>query len=219
MESLAHSLHPVLVPHRLGLLSRVVRVVLTAVVGVLCYQLSPRNFERISRLMMGWDGFRLAVLQLTGFNIFHARTGENQRETHKVHPARTWVLLLTVTLVCTAISLLAVVLLLRGSAPDEPRRTVGARAGVDGGRDRYLAAAAHAVCPALRTHVFQPGRGSGGRPRAGRVVVWRGRTHFVLGFCLLPVRGWNDDSNRRCDRDLTANAPAGAVSRTTGLCL
>lgn len=44
MESLAHSLHPVLVPHRLGLLSRVVRVVLTAVVGVLCYQLSPRNF-------------------------------------------------------------------------------------------------------------------------------------------------------------------------------
>ena len=108
MESLAHSLHPVLVPHRLGLLSRVVRVVLTAVVGVLCYQLSPRNFERISRLMMGWDGFRLAVLQLTGFNIFHARTGENQREAHKVHPARTWVLLLTVTLVCTAISLLAV---------------------------------------------------------------------------------------------------------------
>ena len=216
MESLAHSLHPVLVPHRLGLLSR---VVLTGVVGVLCYQLSPRNFKRISRPMMGWDGFRLAVLQLTGFTIFHARAGENQREAHKVHPARTWVLLLTVTLVCTAISLLAVVLLLRGSASDEPRRRVGARASVDGGRDRYLVAAAHAVCPVLRTYVFQPGRGSGGRPRAGRVVVWRGRTLFVLGSCLLPVRGWNDDSNRRCDRNLTANAPAGAVSRTAGLCL
>ena len=88
MESLAHSLHPVLVPHRLGLLSRVVRVVLTVVVGVLCYQLSPRNFERISRLMMGWDGFRLAVLQLTGFNIFHARTGEtNARPTKCTPPA------------------------------------------------------------------------------------------------------------------------------------
>lgn len=219
MVSPAHSLHSVPSLLRLGLVSRVVQMVLAVVVGVLCYQLSPRDFERISRLMISWDGFRLAVLQLTGFTIFHDRTGDIRREVHKVHPARTWVLLLTVTLVCTATSLLAVVLLLRGSALDEPRRTVEARAGVGGGRDRYLTAAAHAVCPALRTHVFQPGRGGGGRPRAGRVAVWRGRTHFVLGFCLLPVRGWNDDSNRRCDCDLTANAPAGAVSRAAGLCL
>lgn len=114
MASPAHSLHPVPGLLRLGLLARVVRVVLAVVIGVLCYQFSPHDFERISRLMMGWDGFLLAVLQLTWLTIFRARTDDIQRASHKMHPERTWVMLLTVTFVGTATSLLAVVLLLRG---------------------------------------------------------------------------------------------------------
>ena len=38
---------------RLGMISRVLRMVL--VVGVLCYQHSPTDFEHISRLMMRWE--------------------------------------------------------------------------------------------------------------------------------------------------------------------
>ena len=42
---------------RLGMVSRVLRMVLVLVVviGVLCYQHSPTDFEPISRLMMRWD--------------------------------------------------------------------------------------------------------------------------------------------------------------------
>ena len=65
MTSLAQSVYHLPGLFRLGLVSRVLRVTLAVIVGVLCYQLSPTDFEQISRLMMGWDGFLLAVLQLT----------------------------------------------------------------------------------------------------------------------------------------------------------
>lgn len=99
---------------QLGLISRVLRVTLAVIVGVVCYQLSPTDFERISRLMMGWDGFLLAVLLLTWLTIFRTHAGDIQRVSHKMNPEHTWVLLLVVTVVGTTTSLLAVVLLLRG---------------------------------------------------------------------------------------------------------
>ena len=37
---------------RLGIVPRVLRMVLAVVIGVLCYQHSPTDFEPISRLMM-----------------------------------------------------------------------------------------------------------------------------------------------------------------------
>ena len=114
MESSVHSMPSIPGLLRLGVMARVLRVFLAVVIGVLCYLLAPRDFERISRLMMGWDGFLLAVLQLTWLTIFRAKTGEIQRVSYKMHPDQTWVLLLTVTFVGTATSLLAVVLLLRG---------------------------------------------------------------------------------------------------------
>ena len=40
---------------RLGMISRVLRMVLVVVIGVLCYQHSPTDFGHISRLMMRWE--------------------------------------------------------------------------------------------------------------------------------------------------------------------
>ena len=114
MTSLAQSVYHLPGLFRLGLVSRVLRVTLAVIVGVLCYQLSPTDFEQISRLMMGWDGFLLAVLQLTWLTIFRTHAGDIERASPQMYPERTWVLLLTVTFVGTATSLLAVVLLLRG---------------------------------------------------------------------------------------------------------
>ena len=50
---------------RLGMVPLVLRMVLAFVIGVLCYQLSPTDFEPISRLMMRWDSYLLAILQFT----------------------------------------------------------------------------------------------------------------------------------------------------------
>ena len=114
MASPAQSVYPFPSLFRLTLVSRVLRVTLAVFIGVLCYQLSPTDFEPISRLMVGWDGFLLAVLQLTWLTIFRTNAGDIERASPQMHPERTWVLLLTVTFVGTATSLLAVVLLLRG---------------------------------------------------------------------------------------------------------
>ena len=62
-------------------------------------------------------------------------------------------------------------------ARDEPRRTIGACAGVTDSSSGYVAAAAHAFCFALRAYLFQPEAGALTNPerRAGRAAFWRGR--------------------------------------------
>ena len=45
---------------RFDMVSRVLRMVLA--IGVRCYQLSATDFEPISRLMMGWNCYLLAML-------------------------------------------------------------------------------------------------------------------------------------------------------------
>ena len=55
---------------RFDMVSRVLRMVLAIVIGVRCYQLSATDFEPISRLMMGWNCYLLAMLQLTWLIIF-----------------------------------------------------------------------------------------------------------------------------------------------------
>ena len=49
---------------RLGIVSLVLRMVLAVVIDVRCYQLSSIDSESISRLMMGWNSYLLAVLKL-----------------------------------------------------------------------------------------------------------------------------------------------------------
>ena len=55
---------------RFDMVSRVLRMVLAIVIDVQCYQLSATDFEPISRLMMGWNCYLLAILQLTWLIIF-----------------------------------------------------------------------------------------------------------------------------------------------------
>ena len=219
MASPAHSLHPVPGLLRLGLLARVVRVVLAVVIGVLCYQFSPHDFERISRLMMGWDGFLLAVLQLTWLTIFRARTDDIQRASHKMHPERTWVMLLTVTFVGTATSLLAVVLLLRGlHQMNHDERWEHVLVSMVAVTATWLLL--HTLFALHYAHTYFSQEQETGATRAcGGLQFSGGRAHLVLGFCLLLVRGWDDDPDRRCNRDIVANAPTGAFPWAAGLCL
>ena len=61
-------------------------------------------------------------------------------------------------------------------ARDEPRRTIGACAGVTDSSSGYLSAA-HVLCFALRAYLFQREAGVPTNPerRAGRAAFWRGR--------------------------------------------
>lgn len=116
MVSPAHPLSAIPIPSlfRLDVLSRVLRVVLAVVIGALCYQLGPADFDRITRLMMGWDGFLVSILQLTWLTIFRAQLEDIEQISRKMHPDRTWLILLIVTFVGICVCLLAVVLLLQG---------------------------------------------------------------------------------------------------------
>ncbi|WP_073105383.1 DUF1345 domain-containing protein [Hymenobacter daecheongensis] len=99
---------------RPGLLARMLQLVLAAGVGSLCYQLAPLDFRLLTRLIMGWDGFVLSVLLLSWLTIFRSSTADMRRRALLMHPDRTWILLLTLTFIGTTISLLAVMLMLRG---------------------------------------------------------------------------------------------------------
>lgn len=101
-------------PLRAGLYARLLQLVLAMVIGSLCYQLAPTDFARLTRLLMGWDGFVLSVLLLSWMTIFHTRIADMHHIVKSLHPNKTWVILMLATFVCTTISIVAVVLMLRG---------------------------------------------------------------------------------------------------------
>ena len=101
-------------PLRVGLLARVLQLLLAIGVAGLCYQVSPVDFGQPTRLLMAWDGFVVSVLLLSWMTIFHARIADMRRIARSLHPNKTWLLLLGVNFVGTTISIVAVVLMLRG---------------------------------------------------------------------------------------------------------
>ncbi|GAB3320617.1 DUF1345 domain-containing protein [Hymenobacter humi] len=98
---------------RLGLPARFLRVALAVAAGSFCYWLAPPDFERITSLLLAWDGFLVSILLLTWLTILQASTADIERVARVLHPNRTWGLLLVVTFIGVAISLLAVMLMLR----------------------------------------------------------------------------------------------------------
>ncbi|SNC76645.1 Uncharacterized membrane protein [Hymenobacter gelipurpurascens] len=104
------------VPRLLGLSmpARMLRVLLAMGAATLCYQLAPPDFRPLTRLMMAWDGFVLSVLVLSWLTIFRASLPDIRRASLLLHPDRTWGILLALTFIGTTVSLLAVVLMLRG---------------------------------------------------------------------------------------------------------
>ncbi|MCC3152185.1 DUF1345 domain-containing protein [Hymenobacter sp. BT770] len=99
---------------RLGLPARFLRVGLAMLMAGFCYWLAPPDFELVTSLLLGWDGFLVGILLLTWLTILQASTADIQRVARVLHPNRTWGLLLLVSFVGIATSLLAVTLLLRG---------------------------------------------------------------------------------------------------------
>jgi uncharacterized membrane protein len=104
------------VPRLLGLSmpARILRVLLAMGTATVCYQLAPSDFRPLTRLMMAWDGFVLIVLLLSWLTIFRASLADIRRASLLMHPDRTWGILLALTFIGTTISLLAVILMLRG---------------------------------------------------------------------------------------------------------
>ncbi|MBF9237430.1 DUF1345 domain-containing protein [Hymenobacter sp. BT683] len=98
---------------RLGVPARLLRVGLAMVIGTFCYWVAPSDFELVTTLLLAWDGFLVGILMLTWATILQASTADIERVARVLHPNRTWGLLLLVTFVGVAISLLAVMLMLR----------------------------------------------------------------------------------------------------------
>lgn len=73
-------------------------------------------------------------------------------------------------------------------ARDEPRRTIGACAGITGSSCWYVAAATQALCFALRAYLFRPEAGAPTNPgrRAGRAAFRRGRATRYIGPLPIP---------------------------------
>lgn len=57
---------------RLGLPARLLRVALAVAAGGFCYWLAPPDFELITSLLLGWDGFLVSILLLTWLTILQA---------------------------------------------------------------------------------------------------------------------------------------------------
>ena len=104
------------VPRLLGLSmpARILRLLLALGAATICYQLAPPDFRPLTRLMMAWDGFVLSILILSWLTIFRASLADIRRASLLMHPNRTWGILLALTFIGTTISLLAVVMMLRG---------------------------------------------------------------------------------------------------------
>lgn len=204
---------------RLGMVPLVLRRVLAVVIGVLCYQPSPTDFEPISRLMMRWDSYLLAMLQFTWLTIFRTHARDIEWASPQMHPERTWVLLMG-TFVCNATSLLAVVLLLRGlHEMDHDERleyvlvSQVAVAGMWLLLHRLFALhCAHTYFSQKQEPRLTPDDERGGL-RFGGVAP-----PVALVLCLFFVHYRHDKSNGRYHRYLAAHAPAGAISWPPTLC-
>ena len=198
---------------RFDMVSRVLRMVLAVVIGVLCYQPSPTDFEPIPRLMMRWDRYLLAMLQLTWLTIFRIHSGDIEWASPQMHPERTWVLLLMI-FVGTTTSLLAVVLLLRGlheTSHDERLEHVLmsliAVAGMWLLLHRLFALHHAQTCFSQKQEPRPTPDDERGGLRFGGVAPL-----IILGSCPFLVHYRHDDPNGRYHRYLAAHAPAGAIS-------
>ena len=197
---------------RLGIVSRVLRMVLAVVIGVLCYQPSPTDFEPISRLMMRWDSYLLAMLQFTWLTIFRTHARDIEWASPQMHPERTWVPLME-TFVCNATSLLAVVLLLRGlhemNYDERLEHVLVSQVAVAGMwllLHRFFALHyAHTYFSQMQEPRPTLNDEQGGLRFGGVAPL------VILGICLFLVHYWQDDSNGRHHCYLAAHAPAGAI--------